>query len=298
MLFKLTKRLGYSALCTSLLFGALAHAQEDNLRGANELTPARVVGFAESGGKINSEVALVMSLDDQQVHYSKNINTVRPIASISKLLTALVIVRSKVNLDETITISDDDVDRVKHSSSRLSVGTTLTRRQALLLALMSSENRAAHALARTYPGGLTAFVKKMNATARHIGMTRSRFVEPTGLSPLNVASPQDLVRLLQAVYKEKIIHQFTTSDGYSIVTSNGREQQYRNTNRLIRNHDWKIEISKTGYIREAGNCLVMISKVEGKDMAIVLLNSQAGVTRFSDAIRVRHIVQNDYPSLY
>lgn len=298
MLFKLTKRLGYSALCTSLLFGALAHAQEDNLRGANELTPARVVGFAESGGKINSEVALVMSLDDQQVHYSKNINTVRPIASISKLLTALVIVRSKVNLDETITISDDDVDRVKHSSSRLSVGTTLTRRQALLLALMSSENRAAHALARTYPGGLTAFVKEMNATARHIGMTRSRFVEPTGLSPLNVASPQDLVRLLQAVYKEKIIHQFTTSDGYSIVTSNGREQQYRNTNRLIRNHDWKIEISKTGYIREAGNCLVMISKVEGKDMAIVLLNSQAGVTRFSDAIRVRHIVQNDYPSLY
>lgn len=298
MLFKLTKRLGYSALCTSLLFGALAHAQEDNLRGANELTPARVVGFAESGGKINSEVALVMSLDDQQVHYSKNINTVRPIASISKLLTALVIVRSKVNLDETITISDDDVDRVKHSSSRLSVGTTLTRRQALLLALMSSENRAAHALARTYPGGLAAFVKEMNATARHIGMTRSRFVEPTGLSPLNVASPQDLVRLLQAVYKEKIIHQFTTSDGYSIVTSNGREQQYRNTNRLIRNHDWKIEISKTGYIREAGNCLVMISKVEGKDMAIVLLNSQAGVTRFSDAIRVRHIVQNDYPSLY
>lgn len=298
MLFKLTKRLGYCALYTSLLFGALVHAQESNLRGANELTPARVVGFAESGGKINSEVALVMSLDDQQVHYSKNINTVRPIASISKLLTALVIVRSKVNLDETITISNDDVDRVKHSSSRLSVGTALTRRQALLLALMSSENRAAHALARTYPGGLTAFVKEMNATARHIGMTRSRFVEPTGLSPLNVASPQDLMRLLQAVYKEKIIHQFTTSDGYSIVTSNGREQQYRNTNRLIRNNDWKIKISKTGYIREAGNCLVMISKVEGKDMGIVLLNSQAAVTRLSDAIRVRHIVQNDYPSLY
>lgn len=297
MLSKFTKRLGCSALC-SLLLTSVAHAQEDNLRGANELTPARVVGFAESGGKINSEVALVMSLDDQQVHYAKNMNTVRPIASISKLLTALVVVRSKINLDETITISDEDVDRVKHSSSRLSVGTSLTRRQALLLALMSSENRAAHALARTYPGGLGAFVKEMNATARHIGMTRSRFVEPTGLSPLNVASPQDLVRLLQAVYKEKIIHQFTTSDDFSIVTSNGREQQYRNTNRLIRNHDWKIEISKTGYIREAGNCLVMISKVEGKDMAIVLLNAQGGVTRFSDAIRVRHIVQNDYPSLY
>lgn len=297
MLYSFTKRLCFGALC-ALFLGSTAQAQEDNLSGADDLTPAKVVGFAENGGQINSEVALVMSLDDNQIHYSKNINTVRPIASISKLMTALVITRSKVNLDEVITITADDIDRVKNSSSRLSVGTSLTRREALLLALMSSENRAAHALARTYPGGLSAFVREMNVMARNIGMTRSRFVEPTGLSPLNVASPQDLVRLLQATAKEKLINQFSTSDDYSIVTSNGRPQQYRNTNRLIRNNDWKINISKTGYIREAGNCLVMISKVEGKEMAIVLLNAQGGVTRFADAVRVRHIVQNDYPSLY
>lgn len=297
MLYSFTKRLCYGALC-ALFFTSASYAQEDNTSGADDLTPAKVIGFAENGGQINSEVALVMSLDDNHIHYSKNMNTVRPIASISKLMTALVITRSKVNLDEVITITSDDIDRVKNSSSRLSVGTSLTRREALLLALMSSENRAAHALARTYPGGMTAFVREMNAMARSIGMTRSRFVEPTGLSPLNVASPQDLVRLLQATAKEKLIHQFSTSDDYSIVTSNGRPQQYRNTNRLIRNNDWKINISKTGYIREAGNCLVMITKVEGKDMAIVLLNAQGGVTRFADAVRVRHIVQNDYPSLY
>lgn len=297
MLYSFTKRLCLGALC-ALFLGSTAQAQEDNLSGANDLTPAKVIGFAENGGQINSEVALVMSLDDNHVHYSKNMNTVRPIASISKLMTALVITRSQINLDEVITITNDDVDRVKNSSSRLSVGTSLTRREALLLALMSSENRAAHALARTYPGGLSAFVREMNVMARNIGMTRSRFVEPTGLSPLNVASPQDLVRLLQAASKEKIIHQFSTSDDYTIVTGNGRPQQYRNTNRLIRNNDWKIDISKTGYIREAGNCLVMISKVEGKEMAIVLLNAQGGVTRFADAVRVRHIVQNDYPSLY
>lgn len=297
MLYSFTKRLCFGTLC-ALFLGSTAQAQEDNLSGADDLTPAKVVGFAETGGQINSEVALVMSLDDNHIHYSKNMNTVRPIASISKLMTALVITRSKVNLDEIITITSDDIDRVKNSSSRLSVGTSLTRREALLLALMSSENRAAHALARTYPGGLSAFVREMNVMARNIGMTRSRFVEPTGLSPLNVASPQDLVRLLQATAKEKLIHQFSTSDDYSIVTSNGRPQQYRNTNRLVRNNDWKINISKTGYIREAGNCLVMISKVEGKEMAIVLLNAQGGVTRFADAVRVRHIVQNDYPSLY
>ncbi|MCQ9328565.1 serine hydrolase [Pelistega suis] len=297
MLYSFTKRLCFGTLC-ALFLGSTAQAQEDNLSGADDLTPAKVVGFAENGGQINSEVALVMSLDDNHIHYSKNMNTVRPIASISKLMTALVITRSKVNLDEIITITSDDIDRVKNSSSRLSVGTSLTRREALLLALMSSENRAAHALARTYPGGLSAFVREMNVMARNIGMTRSRFVEPTGLSPLNVASPQDLVRLLQATAKEKLIHQFSTSDDYSIVTSNGRPQQYRNTNRLVRNNDWKINISKTGYIREAGNCLVMISKVEGKEMAIVLLNAQGGVTRFADAVRVRHIVQNDYPSLY
>lgn len=298
MLNRLKKTLFCSAFCATTVITQSAWAQEDDVGPADTLTAAQVVGFVDNGAQISSEVALVMSLDNNKVLYSKNSNTVRPIASISKLLSALVIVRSKLPLDEIITIDDSDIDRVKKSSSRLSVGTNLTRREALLLALMSSENRATHALGRTYPGGMDAFVREMNATARQIGMTRSRFVEPTGLSPLNVASPQDLVRLLKAVSNEPLIHQFSTSDAHQIITSNGRQQKYRNTNRLIRNNDWNIDISKTGYIREAGDCLVMITKIEGQNMAVVLLNAQGRVTRFSDAVRVRHLVQNDYPSLY
>ncbi len=298
MLNRLKKTLFCSAFCAATVITQSAWAQEDDVGPADTLTAAQVVGFVDNGAQISSEVALVMSLDNNKVLYSKNSNTVRPIASISKLLSALVIVRSKLPLDEIITIDDSDIDRVKKSSSRLSVGTNLTRREALLLALMSSENRATHALGRTYPGGMDAFVREMNATARQIGMTRSRFVEPTGLSPLNVASPQDLVRLLKAVSNEPLIHQFSTSDAHQIITSNGRQQKYRNTNRLIRNNDWNIDISKTGYIREAGDCLVMITKIEGQNMAVVLLNAQGRVTRFSDAVRVRHLVQNDYPSLY
>lgn len=299
MLNRLKKTFCYGALCATTLFSSTAWAQDDeDLHKADSITTANVVGFVDNGAILSSEVALVMSLDNSKVLYSKNSNTVRPIASISKLLTALVITHSKLPLDEIIVIDDSDVDRVKKSSSRLSVGTTLTRREALLLALMSSENRAAHALARTYPGGMSAFVREMNATARQIGMTRSRFIEPTGLSPQNVASPQDLVRLLKAVSNDPLIHQFSTSDDYQITTSNGRQQKYRNTNRLVRNNEWKINISKTGYIREAGDCLVMITKIEGQSMAVVLLNAQGRVTRFSDAVRVRHLVQNDYPSLY
>ena len=298
MLNRLKKTFFCSAFCAATVITQSAWAQEDDVGPADTLTAAQVVGFVDNGAQISSEVALVMSLDNNKVLYSKNSNTVRPIASISKLLSALVIVRSKLPLDEIITIDDSDIDRVKKSSSRLSVGTNLTRREALLLALMSSENRATHALGRTYPGGMDAFVREMNATARQIGMTRSRFVEPTGLSPLNVASPQDLVRLLKAVSNEPLIHQFSTSDAHQIITSNGRQQKYRNTNRLIRNNDWNIDISKTGYIREAGDCLVMITKIEGQNMAVVLLNAQGRVTRFSDAVRVRHLVQNDYPSLY
>lgn len=298
MLNRLKKTVCYGTLCAATLFTQTAWAQDDNLKPADSISSAQVVGFVDNGAQLSSEVALVMSLDNNKVLYAKNSNTVRPIASISKLLSALVIVRSKLPLDEVIVIDDADIDRVKKSSSRLSVGTSLTRREALLLALMSSENRATHALGRTYPGGMQAFVREMNATARQIGMTRSRFVEPTGLSPMNVASPQDLVRLLKAVSNEPLINQFSTSDDYQVTTSNGRLQKYRNTNRLIRNNDWDIDISKTGYIREAGDCLVMITEIEGQNMAVVLLNAQGRVTRFSDAVRVRHLVQNDYPSLY
>lgn len=260
---------------------------------------APIIGQVDNGGAIlSSEIALVVSLDDNQVVYSKNADVIRPIASISKLLSALVITRSGLPLDEKITISSDDIDRVKKSSSRLSVGTTLTRREMLLLSLMSSENRAAHALGRTYPGGMPAFVNEMNATARQLGMTRSRFVEPTGLSPMNVSTPRDLVRLLQAVEKDSTIKRFSTSDDYSVVTSNGRTEKYRNTNRLIRNDEWDISISKTGYIRESGQNLVMYTEIDKRPMAVVLLNADNRLNRFADAVRIRHLVQNDYPSLF
>ena len=268
-------------------------------QSATNIDSAPIIGRVDNGGAIlNSEIALVVSLDDNQVVYSKNADVIRPIASISKLLSSLVITRSGLSLDDKITITADDIDRVKKSSSRLSVGTTLTRREMLLLALMSSENRASHALGRTYPGGMTAFVNEMNATARKLGMTRSRFVEPTGLSPMNVSTPNDLVRLLRAVEKDSTIKRFSTSDDYSIVTSNGRTEKYRNTNRLIRNDDWSISISKTGYIRESGQNLVMFTKIENRPMAVVLLNADNRLNRFADAVRIRHLVQNDYPSLF
>ncbi|MGX9936688.1 D-alanyl-D-alanine endopeptidase [Advenella kashmirensis] len=256
-----------------------------------------VVGQADNGGIVRSQVAYVVDLTDNRILYSKNADVIRPIASISKLMTALIITTANLNMNEQIIITADDIDRVKKSSSRLTVGTVLTRSELLHLALMSSENRAAHALGRTYPGGLNAFVREMNAKARQLGMTRTRFVEPTGLSPQNVASPRDLVRLMQAVHQQPLIREYTTSDKYEIVTSNGREQRYRNTNRLIRNSNWNIHISKTGYIREAGDCLVMMTEMDNRPVAVVLLNADGGLTRFADAVRVRHMVQQDYPTL-
>ncbi len=274
-------------------------AQEDDSGRTYDALPlaSTVVGQADNGGIVRSQVAFVVDLTDNRVLYSKNADVIRPIASISKLMTALIITTANLNMNEQIMITADDIDRVKKSASRLSVGTVLTRKELLHLALMSSENRAAHALGRTYPGGMNAFVREMNAKARQLGMTRTRFVEPTGLSPQNVSSPRDLVRLMQSVHQQPLIREFTTSDKYEIVTSNGREQRYRNTNRLIRNSNWNILISKTGYIREAGDCLVMMTEMDHRPVAVVLLNADGGLTRFADAVRVRHMVQQDYPTL-
>ncbi|WP_028358227.1 D-alanyl-D-alanine endopeptidase [Brackiella oedipodis] len=296
----ISKSLRFSARFAGLLTfcGALAVSQVQAQSSRPITSNSPLSGPVDTGAIVNSQVAMVVDLNDDKVLYAKNPNTIRPIASISKLLTAYVVVRSNLDMNEMITITSDDIDRLKNSGSRLSVGTTLPRHEMLLLALMSSENRAAHALARTYPGGLSAFVAAMNTTARQLGMTRSRFIEPTGLSPSNISTPNDLVRLLKAVSKEPLIHQYTTSDGYDILTSNGKRQNYKNSNRLVRNPDWKIQISKTGYIKEAGECLVMITQFDKQPVAVVLLNAQGHLTRFADAVRVRHIVQNDYPSLY
>ena len=246
---------------------------------------------ASARGGLYSHAIYVQDLSSSKVIYSRNDDEVRPIASISKLMTAIVIVDARLPMDEMITITQDDVDRVKFSSSRLAVGTRLSRQDMLHLALMSSENRAAHALGRTYPGGMDAFVREMNLKAKSIGMTQSRFVEPTGLSSENVATPKDLVKLLQASAQRPTVRAFTTSDEHEVRRGKGQPTLFRNTNALVRKPEWDIKVSKTGYISEAGQCLVMVARINNRDTAIVLLDSGGKSARIGDATRIRQMVQ-------
>lgn len=240
---------------------------------------------------LHSEIALVQDLESSTVLYEKNSEEIRPIASITKLMTALVVAESGQDMDELLEISREDVDTLKNSSSRLAIGSKLSRTDMLHLALMSSENRAANSLGRHYPGGLPAFTRAMNDKARALGMRQTHFVEPTGLNSQNVSSPQDLVKLLQATAQHPIIHRYTTSEHYSVQPSRGRELQFNNTNRLVQNEKWDIQISKTGFINEAGECLVMLTKIDGRDVAIVLLNAQGRYSRIGDAVRLRNLVE-------
>jgi D-alanyl-D-alanine endopeptidase (penicillin-binding protein 7) len=252
--------------------------------------PAAVAPLT-SHAMLRSEVAFVQDLDNSHVLFDKNGDEVRPIASITKLMTALVVAEAGLPMNEILEIADADVDRLRHSRSRLGVGTTLSRADMMHLALMSSENRAAHALGRHYPGGLPAFVRAMNDKARSLGMRKTHFVDPTGLSSDNVSSPRDLVKLLTAVSKQPLIHRYTTDDRYEIEVGRGRQLVYNNTNRLVRKSDWDIQISKTGFINEAGECLVMLTRIDNRDVAIVLLNA-ASRTRIADAVRLRTLVEN------
>lgn len=245
---------------------------------------------------LRSSTAYVQDLETSTVLFAKNEDVVRPIASISKLMTAVVVVDANLPMNEMLEITEDDVDRLKHTTSRLTVGTRLSRGEMLHLALMSSENRAAHALGRNYPGGLQAFVAAMNAKAQSLGMVKTRFIEPTGLSSNNVSSPHDLARLLRAAAQRPLIHRYSTDSEHD-VTINQRTQTFRNTNLLVRKPDWDIKISKTGYINEAGECLVMLTRVNGRDLAIVLLDSQGKLSRIGDAVRLRRIVQSDVAML-
>ncbi|MEI6115847.1 MAG: serine hydrolase [Burkholderiales bacterium] len=242
-------------------------------------------------GSVRSHVVYVQDLSSSAVLYSRNEDVSRPIASISKLMTAIVVVDSGLPMSEVIEVTEDDVDTVKHSRSRLAVGTRLTRADMLHLALMSSENRAANALGRTHPGGLPAFVVAMNAKAQELGMSRSQFVEPTGLSSGNISTPRDLVKMLQAAAAREPIHRYTTDQQYEVKFKSGRTTLFRNTNMLVANRDWDIRVSKTGYINEAGQCLVMVARINNRDTAIVLLNAEGKSTRIGDAIRIRQLVQ-------
>lgn len=242
---------------------------------------------------LKSEVAYVQDLENNTVLYNKNSDEVRPIASISKLMTALIVVGAGQSMSDMLTITEDDVDHLRHSRSRLVVGARLSRADMLHLALMSSENRAAHALARNYPGGVPAFVRAMNDKARALGMRKTHFLEPTGLSSDNVSTPRDLVKLLVAASKQPLIHRYTTDDHYEVDIGRGRRLAFNNTNGLVRNHKWDIQISKTGFINESGECLVMLTRIDRREVAIVLLNSVGRYSRVGDAMRVRNLVERE-----
>jgi D-alanyl-D-alanine endopeptidase (penicillin-binding protein 7) len=228
-------------------------------------------------------------VEDQQTGeclVRKHAETVLPIASITKLMTAMVVLDATLNLQESLTIAYEDVDTLRHSRSRLRVGTRITRGDALLLALMASENRAAHALGRTYPGGLTAFVSAMNIKATSLGLTETRFDDPSGISSGNVSSARDLARMVDAAYRYRLIREFTTRKEATIYIGR-RSREFRNSNRLIRSPRWQIGLSKTGFIDEAGRCLVMQAHVANRPVLIVLLDSQGKLTRYGDANRIR-----------
>ncbi len=239
--------------------------------------------------ELKSSVALVVDQDTDEVLFSKNPQAVLPIASLTTRMTALIVTEASLPLDERLTITEADVDTEKGSSSRLRVGTELTRGEMLHLALMSSENRAAHALGRTWPEGEREFVIAMNRKARELGMLDTHFVEPTGLSAKNQSSARDLAILVKAASAYPMIRELSTTPE-RVVDVGRRELEFRNTNGLVRNPEWHIGLQKTGYIAEAGRCLVMQAQLAGRQLIMVFLDSAGKYSRIGDAERVRRWV--------
>ena len=236
--------------------------------------------------KLKSNSVLIVDQSDSSILYSRNSDVAAPIASITKLMTALVVLDANQPLDEALEITQAEQDLPKGGFSRLTVGTVLTRGDLMHLALMSSENRAAHALGSNYPGGIPAMVSAMNAKAAALGMTSAHFVDPTGLSSENVASPEDLSKLVIAASQNATIREYSTDKSYT-VRVHRRLVQFRNTDNLVANPTWNIIVQKTGYISEAGKCLVMEAVIEGRNVVIVLLDSLGKYTRVADAKRVK-----------
>lgn len=259
------------------------------LLGTTPAMDVQASQFEHLKGKPNLRSASALVIDaDGNIIYGKDIDTVRPIASITKLMSAMVIIDSGIDLDEKITVTKADRDLVQLTGSRLEYGASLSRRDMLLLAIMSSENRAATALGRTYPGGMDAFVKQMNKKARQLGMANSHFADPAGLHVENTASARDLMKMVTAAQEYPLIRQAGTTKRKEVFPYAKRGPLvYGNTNRLLKNKNWDIELSKTGYINEAGRCLVMQATIEGEPVSIVLLNSFGKLTPFGDSNRLR-----------
>jgi serine-type D-Ala-D-Ala endopeptidase (penicillin-binding protein 7) len=241
-------------------------------------------------GRLKLSSANVLVLDaaaDRQI-YAKAADEVTPIASVTKLMTAMVVLDGQQSLDDVLDIDMADFDYLKNSSSRLRMGTTLSRREMLRLALMSSENRAASSLARHFPGGRQAFVTAMNFKAASLGLTHTHYSDPTGLSPENVSTASDLAKLVQAAAEYPLIREFTTTPSHLVEMETGRTLGFNNSNALVKKQDWDITLQKTGYIREAGKCVVMLVNIASKPFVIVLLDSLGKYTRIADAQRVKH----------
>ena len=244
----------------------------------------------------SSKVLVINQLTGEKI-FEKNTNQPTPIASVTKLMTAMVMLDAHMPMDELLTINNQDVDYLKGTRSRLSVGTELTRGELLQLALMSSENRAASALGRNYPGGMNAFLMAMNRKATSLGMNTTRFYDATGLDSNNVSTAEDLAKMVNAAYHYPEIRQVSTAASQEI-TIHGGASNFVNTNSLVRRGDWVIGLSKTGFINEAGRCLVMQAEISGQPMIIVLLNSVGKMSRIGDANRIRKwIERNDMASL-
>jgi D-alanyl-D-alanine endopeptidase (penicillin-binding protein 7) len=238
--------------------------------------------------KLRSANVLVLDAAEDRQIYAKAADEVTPIASVTKLMTAMVILDAQQALDESLDIDAADFDYLKGSHSRLRQGTTLTRREMLRLALMSSENRAAASLARHYPGGTSAFVTAMNFKALALGLKHTHYSDPTGLSPENVSTASDLARLVQAAAEYPLVREFTTTPSHMVELDTGRMLGFNNSNALVKNQAWDITLQKTGYIREAGKCVVMLVNIASKPFVIVLLDSMGQYTRIADAQRVKH----------
>jgi D-alanyl-D-alanine endopeptidase (penicillin-binding protein 7) len=257
---------------------------------------AAVVGAeAQAGGlpDIKSSAALVFDAAAGTQLYGKNTQQVSSIASITKLMTAMVVLDADLALDEAIRIEKADIDTLKNTGSRLRIGTAFSRRELLHLALMSSENRAASALGRNYPGGATAFVVQMNAKAQALGMHSTRFAEPTGLSSANVSTASDLALLVQASLAYPLIRTFSTTPSAQIHAESGHVYGFANSNGLVRGSEWQIDLSKTGYIVEAGQCLVMYARIRERPIVIVLLDSWGKYTRIGDANRIKKWLESN-----
>jgi D-alanyl-D-alanine endopeptidase (penicillin-binding protein 7) len=270
------------ALAHLLLAGTAAMAAGKTSRTSH----SHVTRTSLDGPSLRSSSALVLDVTHSSVLYSRNPDTPLPIASITKLVTALVVADAGLPLDETLEVKSEDRAHGKGTFSRLAVGTKLTRGELMHLALMSSENRAANVLGREYPGGVPEFVRAMNAKAKALGMTRSKFVDPAGLSSENIASPRDLTRLVTAAAEDPVIRRYSTDHAHAVKI--GRQMlEFRNTNTLVANPDWNIIVQKTGYISEAGRCLVMQAVFDNRTVVMVLLNSFGKYTRVADARRIR-----------